>query len=152
MISLAYRCLMQWNGSEYGREDEPEPEPEPEPVGGSAGCAASGRAVVRAFCSQFVPASAVWLPAYRWREQLKPDIVAGVTLTIMGLPQGQPHECPRPVLRRPDDLKKCSSFGQAWPTRRSWAWTPCTVSSQCAARLSLASGLHSSKNGQRADR
>ena len=95
-------AVLQWNGSECGRSDEPEPEPEPEPVGGGAGCAASGRAVARAFCSQFVPASAVWLPAYRWREQLKPDIVAGVTLTIMGLPQGKPHECPRPGLRCSD--------------------------------------------------
>jgi MFS superfamily sulfate permease-like transporter/uncharacterized membrane protein len=42
----------------------------------------------RSMLRQLIPGVLLWMPAYQWRRQLKADVVAGVTLAIMGLPQG----------------------------------------------------------------
>ena len=46
------------------------------------------RATLYGVAARFKPAVLTWLPRYRWHEQLKSDVVAGVTLAVMGLPQG----------------------------------------------------------------
>ena len=50
-----------------------------------------------------IPAMAHWLPHYTWREDLQPDLVAGITLAFMGLPQGLAYarDPPSLVLGRP---------------------------------------------------
>ena len=63
----------------------------PVPVSEARSCVAqcSGAGLLR-WARALVPILS-WLPAYRWRENMLSDLVAGLTVAVMHIPQGMAY-------------------------------------------------------------